>query len=64
MSDTIEERIAREADALEHDWRANPRWGGVERHYSAEDVIRLRGSFLVDQTIARLGAERLWELVN
>ncbi|MET0801177.1 MAG: isocitrate lyase [Actinomycetota bacterium] len=64
MSDTIEERIAREADALEHDWKTNPRWGGVERHYSAEDVIRLRGSFLVDQTIARLGAERLWELVN
>ena len=64
MSDTIEERIAREADALEHDWETNPRWRGVERHYSAEDVIRLRGSFLVDQTIARLGAERLWELVN
>jgi isocitrate lyase len=64
MSDTIDERIARQADALEHDWETNPRWRGVERHYTAEDVIRLRGSFLVDQTIARLGAERLWELVN
>ena len=41
-----------------------PGGGGVERHYSAEDVIRLRGSFLVEQTIARRGADRLWELVN
>ncbi|MGH2540815.1 MAG: isocitrate lyase [Actinomycetota bacterium] len=64
MGDTIEERIARDADALEHDWETNPRWKGVERRYSAEDVIRLRGSFLVEQTIARRGAERLWELVN
>jgi isocitrate lyase len=64
MGDTIEERIAREAEALEHEWETQPRWKGVERQYSAEDVIRLRGSFLVEHTIARRGAERLWELVN
>ena len=64
MGGTMEERIAREADALEREWETAPRWRGVERHYSAEDVIRLRGSFPVEQTIARRGAERLWELVT
>jgi isocitrate lyase len=64
MGDTIEERIASEAEALEREWETLPRWRGVERHYSAEDVIRLRGSFLVEHTIARQGAERLWQLVH
>ncbi len=64
MGDTIEERIASEAEALELEWETHPRWQGVERHYSAEDVIRLRGSFLVEHTIARHGAERLWQLVH
>jgi isocitrate lyase len=64
MGETIEERIARAADALEREWETAPRWRGVERHYSAEDVIRLRGSFTVEHTIARRGAERLWELVT
>jgi isocitrate lyase len=64
MGDTIEERIASEAEALELEWETHPRWQGVERHYSAEDVIRLRGSFLVEHTIARQGAERLWQLVH
>jgi len=64
MGNTIEERIAREAEALEHAWETSPRWRGVERRYSAEDVIRLRGSFAIEHTIARRGAERLWELVN
>jgi len=64
MGNTIEERIAREAEALELEWETSPRWRGVERRYSAEDVIRLRGSFPIEHTIARLGAERLWELVT
>jgi isocitrate lyase len=64
MGNTIEERIASEAEALEREWETHPRWKGVERHYSAEDVIRLRGSFLVEHTIARRGAERLWHLVH
>ncbi|HWC72262.1 MAG TPA: isocitrate lyase [Actinomycetota bacterium] len=64
MGETIEERIEREAEALEREWETSPRWRGVERHYSAEDVVRLRGSFPVEQTIARRGAERLWELVT
>jgi isocitrate lyase len=40
------------------------RWKGIERPYSAEDVQRLRGSVTVEHTLARLGAERLWELLH
>jgi isocitrate lyase len=60
----IEERILQEAETLEREWDTSPRWRGVERSYSAEDVVRLRGSFRVEHSIARRGAERLWELVR
>jgi isocitrate lyase len=43
---------------------ANGRWTGIERPYSAEDVERLRGTVQVEHTLARLGAERLWELLQ
>jgi isocitrate lyase len=49
---------------LESDWATNPRWKGVERTYSAADVVRLRGSLPVEHTVARHGAERLWELLG
>jgi isocitrate lyase len=49
---------------LEHDWATNPRWKGVERPYSAADVVRLRGSVTVEHTLAREGAERLWSLLG
>ncbi|MBI3647190.1 MAG: isocitrate lyase [Actinobacteria bacterium] len=62
MSD-LETRIRREAEELEHDWDTHPRWRGVERPYSAEEVVRLRGSIRVEHTIARRGAERLWDLL-
>jgi isocitrate lyase len=64
MGKDIEERISREAEELEKEWETSPRWRGVERTYSAEDVVRLRGSFRVEHSIARAGAERLWNLVN
>jgi isocitrate lyase len=64
VGETIGERIARQAEELEHEWETGPRWRGVERRYSAEDVIKLRGSFVIEQTLAKRGAERLWELVN
>jgi isocitrate lyase len=64
VGETIGERIARQAEELEHEWETGPRWKGVERRYSAEDVIKLRGSFVIEQTLAKRGAERLWELVN
>ena len=49
---------------LKKDWAENPRWQGVERPYTAEDVVRLRGSLVTEQTLARRGAEKLWHLVN
>jgi isocitrate lyase len=49
---------------LEKDWAENPRWKGVKRDYSAADVVKLRGSVQVEYTLARLGAEKLWRLVN
>jgi isocitrate lyase len=51
-------------DCLRYDWTTNPRWNGVERPYSAEDVLRLRGSIHIEHTLARLGAERLWALLK
>ncbi|MEL6200562.1 MAG: isocitrate lyase, partial [Pseudomonadota bacterium] len=53
-----------EITRLEKDWAENPRWKGVERTYSAGDVVRLRGSIKKENTIARRGAEKLWDLVN
>ena len=50
--------------ALEKDWATNPRWKGVQRNYSAADVVRLRGSLVVEHTLARRGSEKLWNLVN
>jgi isocitrate lyase len=49
---------------LQNDWDSNPRWKNVKRDYSAEDVVRLRGSVQPEYTLAKRGAERLWELVN
>jgi isocitrate lyase len=56
--------IAREAETLEWRWAREPRWAGVTRPYAAEDVIRLRGSTFPEHTLARRGAERLWELLR
>jgi isocitrate lyase len=51
-------------DELKKEWETNTRWAGVYRPYTAEEVDRLRGTFQHDHTIARMGAERLWELLN
>jgi isocitrate lyase len=61
---TLEARIQAEADRLETRWRDDPRWTAVERTYSAADVVRLRGSILPEHTFARVGAERLWGLLQ
>ncbi len=53
-----------QAAALAKDWAENPRWKGIKRGYSAEDIVRLRGSFPIEYTLARRGAEKLWDLVN
>ena len=46
------------------DWRTSPRWRGLERNYSVEDVQRLRGSVIIEHTLARRGAEKLWDLLH
>ena len=57
---TREQQVA----ALQQDWDTNPRWKGVVRNYTAADVVRLRGSVQVEHTLAKRGAEKLWNLVN
>jgi isocitrate lyase len=49
---------------LSREWNNSPRWAGVERPYSPEEVIRLRGSIQIEHTLARMGAERLWRLLH
>src|ERR1041384_3522157 len=48
--------------AIERDWKENPRWKGVKRGYGAADVARLRGSVKIEHTLAKLGAQKLWQL--
>ena len=53
-----------DAKRLELMWESDPRWAGIKRPYSGADVVRLRGSVPIDYTLARLGAERLWKLLQ
>jgi isocitrate lyase len=48
------------AEQITLDWTNNPRWSGVKRNYTADDVVRLRGTVHVEHSLARLGAEKLW----
>ena len=61
---TTEQAIKERTEAIRKDWESNPRWAGVQRDYSPDDVVRLQGSFVVEQTIARRGAQRLWDLLK
>lgn len=56
--------LQKEADALRKDWETNPRWKGITRPYSAEDVIRLRPAILEANTLADVGSRRLWDLIT
>jgi isocitrate lyase len=58
MSNDLE--IAR----IKKEWAENPRWKGIKRTYTAEDVERLRGTVHIEHTLAKRGAEKLWKLVN
>jgi isocitrate lyase len=53
-----------ECAQLTRDWNENPRWADVERPYAAAEVLRLRGSVIIEHTLARRGAERLWRLIH
>jgi isocitrate lyase len=57
---TREQQIA----ALDKEWAENPRWKGIKRGYTAADVVRLRGSLQIEHTLAKRGAEKLWNLLN
>jgi isocitrate lyase len=52
------------ATTLAQSWTTDERWRGIERPYSPEDVLRLRGSVTIEHTLARMGAERLWQLLH
>jgi len=56
--------IQEQATQLEQQWAQDERWAGITRSYTAEEVVRLRGSVVPECTVARLGAERLWRLLT
>lgn len=66
----LEERItshdidSAEAAALRDSWESDPRWAGIVRPYSAEDVLRFRGTVKIEYTFAEMGAKRLWHLLH
>ena len=60
----MEDHAAATAAHLEATWRSDPRWRGVVRPYRGEDVLRLRGSVRIEHSLARQGAERLWQLLQ
>ncbi len=52
------------AEQLKQEWASSPRWAGIKRGYTAEEVVRLRGTVAIDHSIARIGAEKLWKYLN
>ncbi|PTR31170.1 isocitrate lyase [Rhodococcus sp. OK519] len=54
----------RTAEQIQQDWDTNPRWKGVTRNYTAEQVVKLQGTVVEEATLARRGSEILWDLVN
>ncbi|WP_083958036.1 isocitrate lyase [Herbidospora mongoliensis] len=60
----MSERLRSAAAELRHDWDTNPRWSSIDRTYTPDDVVRLRGSVQEQYTLARLGAKRLWDLLH
>lgn len=51
-------------ETLEKEWKENPRWTGIKRPYTAEDVLKLRGKVVIEHSLARLGANKLWRRLN
>ncbi len=51
-------------DTITNDWQTNSRWTGIKRPYTAEDVLKLRGKVFIEHTLARLGANKLWQRLN
>src|SRR5258708_24403639 len=63
LGGTVDQR-QKQTETLEKDWAENARWKGVTRGYSAGEVVRLRGSVTVEHTLAKRGAEKLWQLMH
>src|SRR3954466_13309469 len=57
-------KAVRDPKQIERDWENSPRWDGITRTYSAEEVLKLRGSIEIEYTLAELGADRLWRLLH
>lgn len=53
-----------QAQALEQEWEKNPRWKGIVRNYTGADVVKLRGSFQIEHTLAKKGADRLYKSIH
>src|SRR5579859_2708031 len=64
MKGVTMETISQQAANLRASWETDQRWAGIKRDYTAEEVIRLRGSVVEEHTLARRGAQRLWELLH
>jgi isocitrate lyase len=64
MTSTVQQQITTEAAELERRWETDPRWAGITRPYTAEEVVRLRGRIRNDHTFARQAAEKLWDLIT
>lgn len=64
MSNINQMSREQQIQALKQDWAENPRWKGIKRPYSAEEVVSLRGSITPENTLATMGANKLWQLVN
>ncbi len=60
---TVSKKLAQAAE-LKNDWMSNPRWTGITRPYSAEEVINLRGSITPEHTLAKQGAEKFWTMLQ
>jgi isocitrate lyase len=64
MTEQVRREQQQRAEALAARWASDPRWSDVERTYTAEDVVRLSGTVREEHTLARLGAERLWQQLH
>ncbi len=53
-----------EINQLKKDWKTNSRWQGITRNYTPQDVLKLRGTLKIEHTLAQIGAEKLWDLLN
>ena len=60
----LDNKISQATSKISNAWHSDPRWYGIERSYTPENVVRLQGSVVIEHTLARLGAERLWHSLN